>query len=243
LSKKKKQRREMMKKRRRTTTTPSDPAAPHFLFGTWCQRGSELIYLCVWTMNLIFMYLNLELWLVITLNSYVCETMWAWDIWLCACDDLLYFFFLRMLYDRLKNYVKSVFSLKCWKPGEFGDFPGVSGFSGHSGVSPDSPDFSATDFFFYLVECIICHEHLTFICCTSQAPHWCNTLMFLFLCKFLALIGPLIFKIKMHILRGSIKKAFNIHCLSLVWPKCVVINHQKGGDWRVSWPPKWVLVI
>jgi hypothetical protein len=85
--------------------------------------------------------------------------------------------------------------------------------------------------------------HLTFICCTSQAPHWCNTLLFLLLCKFLALIGLLIFKIRMHILRGSITKYFNIHCLSLVWLKCVVINHQKGGDWRVSWPLKWVLVI
>jgi hypothetical protein len=80
-------------------------------------------------------------------------------------------------------------------------------------------------------------------CCTSQAPHYCNTLLPLLLCKTMALIGPLIFKIKMHILRGSITKAINIHCLSLIWLKCVVINHQKGGYWRVSWPPKWVLVI
>jgi hypothetical protein len=80
-------------------------------------------------------------------------------------------------------------------------------------------------------------------CCTSQAPHYCNTLLPLLLCKILALIGPLIFKIKMHILRGSITKVFNIHCLSLIWLKCIVINHQKGGDWRVSWPLKWVLVI
>jgi hypothetical protein len=33
MSKNKKQRRAMMKKKRRTTMTPSDPAAPHFLFG------------------------------------------------------------------------------------------------------------------------------------------------------------------------------------------------------------------
>jgi hypothetical protein len=46
----------------------------------------------------------------------------------------------------------------------------------------------------------------------------------------LALKAPLIFKIKMHILRGSITKAFDIHCLSIVKLKCVVINHQKGGD-------------
>jgi hypothetical protein len=103
------------------------------------------------TMNLIFMHLNLEIWLVITLNSYVCKTMWAWDIWLCVCDDLLCFYLLRMFYARLKNCVKSVFSLMCWKPGESGDFPGVSGFPGHSGLSPDSPDFSAPDFFFYLL--------------------------------------------------------------------------------------------
>jgi hypothetical protein len=45
----------------------------------------------------------------------------------------------------------------------------------------------------------------------------------------LALEGPLIFKIKMHILRGSITKAFDIHCLSIVRLKCVAINHQKGG--------------
>jgi hypothetical protein len=31
--KRKKRRRTIKKKRRRTTTTPSDPAAPHFLFG------------------------------------------------------------------------------------------------------------------------------------------------------------------------------------------------------------------
>jgi hypothetical protein len=52
----------MMKKKRRKTTTPSDSAAPHFLFGAWCQRGGELIYLCLveqWTWTLL--YLNLEL--------------------------------------------------------------------------------------------------------------------------------------------------------------------------------------
>jgi hypothetical protein len=81
------------------------------------------------------------------------------------------------------------------------------------------------------------------ICCTSQAPHYCNTLLLFLLCKILALIWPLIFKIKMHTLRGSITKALNIHCLSFIWLSCVVINHQKGRDWRVSWPPKWVLVI
>jgi hypothetical protein len=42
-------------------------------------KGEWDIYLsCVeGTMN--FMYLDLEQWLVVTLNSYVCKTMWAWD--------------------------------------------------------------------------------------------------------------------------------------------------------------------
>jgi hypothetical protein len=44
----------------------------------------------------------------------------------------------------------------------------------------------------------------------------------------LALKGPLIFKIKMHILRGSITKALIFIVLSIVRLKCVVINHQKG---------------
>jgi hypothetical protein len=67
--------------------------------------------------------------------------------------------------------------------------------------------------------------------------------MFFSLWKNLALKGPLIFKINMHILRGSITKVFCIHCSSLVRLKCFVINHQKGGYWRVYWLPKWVLVI
>jgi hypothetical protein len=50
------------------------------------------------------------------------------------------------------------------------------------------------------------------------------------LCKILALKGPLIFKIKMQILRGSITKALILIVLSIVRLKCVVINHQKGGD-------------
>jgi hypothetical protein len=48
------------------------------------------------------------------------------------------------------------------------------------------------------------------------------------LCKILALKGPLIFKIKMQILRGSITKALILIVLSIVRLKCVVINHQKG---------------
>jgi hypothetical protein len=125
----------MKKKRRRRTTTPSDPAAPHFLFGAWFQRGSDFIYICVeqWTLN--FMYLHLEPWFVITLNSYVSKTMRAWDIWLCACDVLLRFYSLRMIYARLKILVNVVFLLVCWKTGESGNFPGVSGFPGHSGFS------------------------------------------------------------------------------------------------------------
>jgi hypothetical protein len=31
-------------------------------------------------------------------------------------------------------------------------------------------------------------------------------------------------------LKGGITKVFDIHCLSIVRLKCVVINHQKGGD-------------
>ena len=29
----------------------------------------------------------------------------------------------------------------------------------------------------------------------------------------------------------------------LVSLNCVVINHQKGGDCKCIWPPKWVLMI
>jgi hypothetical protein len=47
----------------------------------------------------------------------------------------------------------------------------------------------------------------------------------------------------MHILRGSITKFFDIHCLSIVRLKCVVINHQKGGIEEYLGPPKWVLVV
>jgi hypothetical protein len=114
-----------------------------------------------WTLN--FMYLDLELCLVITLNSYVCKTMWAWDTWLCACGVLLCFYSLRMTYARLK-ICDVCFSLVCWKPG-------VSGFPGHSGFTPDSPDFQPQISFSSLIECIICHKHLTIICCTSQSLH------------------------------------------------------------------------
>jgi hypothetical protein len=31
-------------------------------------------------------------------------------------------------------------------------------------------------------------------------------------------------------IKGSITKVFNIYYLSIVRLKCVVINHQKGGD-------------
>jgi hypothetical protein len=31
-------------------------------------------------------------------------------------------------------------------------------------------------------------------------------------------------------IKGGITKVFDIHCLSIVRLKCVVINHQKGGD-------------
>jgi hypothetical protein len=117
-------------------------------FGTWCQRGSEFIYLYICgTMN--FMYLDLEPWFVITLYSYVCKTMWAWDIWLCACDVLFCFYSLRMIYARLKIFDECCFSLVFWKPGESGNFLGDSGFPGHSGFVPDSPDFLAPDFFFH----------------------------------------------------------------------------------------------
>jgi hypothetical protein len=50
---------------------------------------------------------------------------------------------------------------------------------------------------------------------------------------------------KMHILRGSStiqlnSRWFMVLLLSL---NCVVINHQKGGDWKCIWPLKWVLVL
>jgi hypothetical protein len=31
-------------------------------------------------------------------------------------------------------------------------------------------------------------------------------------------------------IKGEYSKVFDIHCLSIVRLKCVVINHQKGGD-------------
>jgi hypothetical protein len=142
-----------------------------------------------------------------------------------------------------KIFDECCFSLVFWKPWVSRDFPGVSGFFGNSGSDPDSSDSCAPNFFYILVECMNCHEHLTITCCTSRAPHCCNTLMFFLFVQNLALKGPLIFKINLHILMASITKVFYIHCLSLVRLKRVVINHQKGGDWRVSCPPKWVLVI
>jgi hypothetical protein len=125
---------------------------------------------------------------------------------LCACGVLFCVYSIRMFYARLKICVMSVF---CWcaeSPDSPEIFPGVSGFPGHSGFSPDSPDLQLQISFSSLIECIICHEHLTIISCTSQAPHLCNTLMLLSFVQNLALKGPLIYKIKMHILRGSITK-------------------------------------
>jgi hypothetical protein len=46
-----------------------------------------------------------------------------------------------------------------------------------------------------------------------------------------------------HIKGEYYKRSLNFIWLSLIRLKCVVINHQNGGDWRVSCPPKWVLVI
>jgi hypothetical protein len=49
----------------------------------------------------------------------------------------------------------------------------------------------------------------------------------------------------MHKLKGSStiwlnSRWFMVLLMSL---NCVVINHQKGGDWKCIWPPKWVLVL
>jgi hypothetical protein len=71
--------------------------------------------------------------------------------------------------------------------------------------------------------------HLTFICCTSQAPHWCNTLLFLLLCKFLALIGLLIFKIRMHILRGVLRNLL-IFIVYLLYDLSVLSSITKKGE-------------
>jgi hypothetical protein len=210
--------------------TPSDSAASHFLFGAWCQRGSELIYLCVveqW----------IELYCIWIWNfNFVCVRLCELEKFGCVLV-MIYsaFYLLRTVYARLKNCMKSVFFC-CAEDRRVRRFSWSFRIFRTFRTWPETPDPSALELFFFLVECIICHEHLTFICRTSQAPHCCNTLLFLLLCKILALMGPLIFKIKMHILRGSITKALNIHCLFLIWLKCVVINHQKGGDWRVSWP-------
>jgi hypothetical protein len=115
-------------------------------------------------------FMDLEQWLVITLNSYACKTVWAWDLWLCAYGHLLGFYFLMMLYVRLKILSECCFSLVFRKTGESGLFPGVSGFSGDSGTGSDIPDFWASDFFCIIVEYVNCH-HFTITCCTSQAPH------------------------------------------------------------------------
>jgi hypothetical protein len=63
------------------------------------------------------------------------------------------------------------------------------------------------------------------ICCMSQAPHCCNTLLFLLLCKILALIGPLIFKIKMHILQKLL-----IFVVYLLYDLCVLSSITKKGE-------------
>jgi hypothetical protein len=139
----------------------------HSFFSACCQRGNVLsIYLVCGTWTC----MDLELWLVITFNSYACKTMWAWDLCLCACDHLLSFYFLRMLYVRLKILDECCFSLVFWKPGEFELFPEVYSSSGDSGSSSDIPDFRAWYFFCILVECMDCHMHVTITCCTSQAP-------------------------------------------------------------------------
>jgi hypothetical protein len=49
----------------------------------------------------------------------------------------------------------------------------------------------------------------------------------------------------MHILRGSSTIRLNSKYFIefIVSLNCVVINHQKRGDWKCIWPPKWVLVL
>jgi hypothetical protein len=48
------------------------------------------------------------------------------------------------------------------------------------------------------------HMHLTITCCTSQAPHYYNTLMFSFLVQNMVLEWPLIFKNQYAHIKGGI---------------------------------------
>jgi hypothetical protein len=186
--------------------------------------------------------MDLEQWLVITLNLYACKTMWAWDLWLCACDHLLNFYFLRMLYVRLKILGECSFSLVFRKPGESELFPGVP-------VSPEIPGQART---FRTFEHQISFASLlsawTVICISllPVAHHKHPTTVILSCFSFCAKFGPnrtIDIQNQYAHIKGVLQIVFNFHWLSLVRLKCVVINQEKGGDWRVSWPPKWVLVI
>ena len=95
---------------------------------------------------------------------------------------------------------------------------------------------------FTLLVDISCHMHHRFIhdTCTYQMHGYRGSS-----CKKWHLRPFLRISWSMHKLRGSstmsldLKDYLNI-LLSL---NCVVINHQKGGDWKCIWPPKWVLVL
>jgi hypothetical protein len=141
-------------------------------------------------------------------NIRSCETMWVWDIYLCAWCVFNYFLSAKNSFLLDWKLVVIWFSAALLKPGVSGLFPGVSRFSGHSGPGPENPDFSATDLFFSSwVHNLSWAFHLVF-CCTSQAPHLSNTLLLFLLCKILALIGPLIFKIKNAHIKGEYYKSF-----------------------------------
>jgi hypothetical protein len=126
----------MKKKKKRKTMTPSDSAAPHFLFGAWSQRGSEVIYLCACgTMNFIVFVFQFGTCLVITLNL-VCVRLCELEKFGCVLAMIFFaFYHLRTAYARLKTCVKAVLFLLYWSPECPDFFPEFPDF-------PDSPDLA-----------------------------------------------------------------------------------------------------
>ena len=98
--------------------------------------------------------------------------------------------------------------------------------------------------FTFLVD-ISCHMHHGFILdtCTSQMHGYrgssCKNLCKWYLRPFLRISWS------MHKLRGSSTMSLDLNdYLNILWNlNCVIINHQKRGDWKCIWPPMLVLVL
>jgi hypothetical protein len=93
------------------------------------------LFMCLWNNELNFIVFEFGTWVVITLN-FVCVRLCELEKFGCVFV-MVYsaFYLLRTLYARLKNCVKSVFSLLCWSPECPEIFPEFPAF-------PDSPDLA-----------------------------------------------------------------------------------------------------